>query len=243
MCRYVAQVPILTCLVSHAATPGYSNFEQFKIWGPRMAKGFKKAQWEEWDKQGRPEGTFKYRGKTVPSPLPGMFDGVTLSGRGVRTLTPAELAKQKEKIEAQQAKAETELKALQTRALSLWKKDESCAKELGTVLLKIKALLPHGEFTKWWTAEGLAQARVSYCMRVAAPEGDKTKAARQQAKESPRAKTLAMFNKKVAQLYDVSAKGDADKALDLFQRIVEELKERYEALLAKPKAAAASAGH
>jgi hypothetical protein len=60
-----------------------------------------------------------------------------------------------------------QITALKARALQLWKADDSSAKELGLALLAVRAALKHGVFKKWFLANNLSQARVSYCMRLA----------------------------------------------------------------------------
>jgi hypothetical protein len=62
-----------------------------------------------------------------------------------------------------------EIAGLKAHALTLWKADNSHAKELGYALLEVRAALKyqHGNFKKWWQENKLSQARVSYCMRLA----------------------------------------------------------------------------
>jgi hypothetical protein len=60
-----------------------------------------------------------------------------------------------------------EIYGFQNRALQLYASDESHAKELGQALLKVKTVMKHGDFKKWWQHNNLSQNRVSYCMRVA----------------------------------------------------------------------------
>lgn len=134
-----------------------------------------------------------------------------------------------------------EVIALQNKAVTLWKRDESNAKELGTVLLQIKTIIGHGKFTAWFTKAGLEQNRVSYCMRLAAPEGNKVQAAKERVKKTPRAKALRIVLKKLAKLYDVAEEGDAEKAKELFREIRADIEARFLVALEKSKAKAAAA--
>ena len=120
-----------------------------------------------------------------------------------------------------------EVVALQEKAITLWKKDKSNAEELGKVLLQIKAVLKHGEFTKWWTKAGFEQNRVSYCLRLAAPDGDKVQAAKERTKKTPRAKAFAVVNDKLAKLYKLSESAKDKEAKELYEEICEEIRERF----------------
>ena len=67
-----------------------------------------------------------------------------------------------------------------TRALELWRSDQSSAMELGLAVLAVRAALHnrHGAFKKWWQDNKLSQARVSYCMRLASGKVATAKAQR-----------------------------------------------------------------
>lgn len=128
---------------------------------------------------------------------------------------------------------------LKEKALNLWKKDETTAKELGDTLRAIKKLLPHGEFGKWCRKEKLDQNRVSYCMRLA--EG-KVAEAKAKAKTSPRTKALLTITKKLRKLYDLAESGDEEKlrqAKALLKEIDDEIEEKF---FKKPVAIAKAAG-
>lgn len=131
--------------------------------------------------------------------------------------------------------------ALQDKTVTLWKKDESNAKELGIVLLQIKTIIGHGKFGKWCQKAGLEQNRVSYCMRLAAPEGNKVQAAKERVKKSPRAKALRDVLKKVSALYDLAEQGETEKAKELFKEIKTYIEAKIITALDKPKAKAAAA--
>jgi hypothetical protein len=150
---------------------------------------------------------------------------------------PGELsALEKEHYQAEKKAVSEEVVALQDKAVALWKKDESTAKELGTLLLQIKAIVGHGAFTKWFTKAGLEQNRVSYCVRLAAPEGNKVQAANERVKKSPRARALRTVLKKLAALYDVAEAGEREKAKELLKEITEMINEKF---MPKAKATAA----
>ena len=146
--------------------------------------------------------------------------------------TKEEIAKAKHDL----ATVEEELLGLQDKALKLWKKDETTAKELGETLLKIKKLLPHGEFGRWWRKEKLDQNRVSYCMRLAE---DKVADAKAKATTSPRTKALLTITKKLRKLYDLAKANEIQRAKELLKEIDAEIEERF---FNKPKALGASAG-
>jgi hypothetical protein len=190
-------------------------------------KGITTSQFDEWVKQGRPEDTFLYRGKTLQAPMPGIYEGLMRGGSTrLHRIDPVKLKVLQEQVEAAQEKQATDLKDLKAEAVSLWKKDNSHACKLGEVLLKIKSLLKHGEFTKWWTEAEFSQARVSYCMRLAAPEGDKVKTSKDKAKKSPRTKAVSSISKKVAALYDAIAKESDNETLEqIIDEIITEVKE------------------
>jgi hypothetical protein len=63
--------------------------------------------------------------------------------------------------------SQEKIAALQNQALKLWHADNNHAKKLGLALVAVRAAMPHGAFTPWWKEQGLTQARVSYCMRLA----------------------------------------------------------------------------
>jgi hypothetical protein len=146
-----------------------------------------------------------------------------------------ELAGLVSKLESRSRVLENEITALQSKAVALWTKDQSNARDLGKMLLEIRALMPHGAFKEWWTREKLDQSRVSYCMRLAQGKVAEAKA---QAKSSPRAKALLSITKKLRSLYDLAEAGDVQGAKDLLKEIDLEIEERF---FEKPKARAASA--
>jgi hypothetical protein len=144
-----------------------------------------------------------------------------------------ELNKLEAKVETQK---EAKLQSLQNTAVALWKKEQSNTVELGKSLLAIKAMVDHGEFKKWWTKEGMNQGRVSYCMRVADPKGNKVKEAKEKTQSTPRAKALGAVNKKLAQLWSLAEAGEGQKARELFDEVVAEIRARF-----MPKAKAQNA--
>lgn len=200
-----------------------------------------RAQSERWLKLGKPK-TFKWRGKVIEGPTLDMFQNVEQMWRG-GVIYAHEIEKAEKHIEVLQEKLDAtqeKLKELQAKAVALWKKDETSAHELGGLLWEIKALMKHGDFHKWWTRAGLSQARVSYCMRVAAPEGDKVKAAKEKVRQTPRAKAFSLVNDKLSKLWELASENNTQKANELFQEIIAEIKERFIANL-KTKTMAANA--
>jgi len=136
-----------------------------------------------------------------------------------------ELAKVISQLGVQSPILEKEISDLQQKALVLWKTDQSNAHELGKLLLQIKALLPHGEFKKWWTKENLSQARVSYCMRLASPKGDKVAAAKKKAKKSHRTVFLHTVTTSFRELYEIARAGDKQRTEELLEQVVAEIRE------------------
>jgi hypothetical protein len=70
------------------------------------------------------------------------------------------------------------IQALQERALSLWKVDETCALQLGRALVAVREAMRaegHGNFTAWYRAAKLSENRVQYCLRLAEGKVDKAK--------------------------------------------------------------------
>jgi hypothetical protein len=193
-----------------------------------MAKGITHAQYEKWNKLGRPE-TFTYRGKTIDTRMFKTIYGTDYADNitGL-VMTPKEL-------KAAYEKSESKLSGLQKEALELWKKDESHAHKLGTVLHQIKVLLPHGAFGKWCEEEGLTQSRVSYCLQLAHPEGDKVAASKKRLKLSPRTRTITTFVGNLRALYDAMEKRDADLAEGLYKDLRQQLDEMLAAAKQPPQ--------
>jgi predicted transcriptional regulator len=184
----------------------------------RKPKGISIHQYDAWVKQGRPTGTFEYRGKTIQAPIDGLY-GIMERGGGPNLYTPDQLEKMKEKIESAQEKIGEELKALKIEAKRLWRQDESHAKELGEVLIKIRdKSLKRGDFKEWWMAEGFTQHRVSYCLRVAE---DKVKEGKKKTKESARVVALSSIHTKLSSLYSAIEKGtSAEEVSKLVEDII-----------------------
>jgi len=182
-----------------------------------IVEGFTKPQFDAWVEQGRPEGTFEYRGKKIESPIPGLYGFLERKG-GQDLYRPDQLEKMKEKIEATQAKIVDELKTLKAEALKLWEKDNSHARELGEVLVKIRdKSATRGDFKDWWTEAGFTQSRVSYCLRVAE---DKVIPAKRAAKNSPRTVVLSSIGKKLSDLYTAIEK---ESSTETIEKLVEEI--------------------
>jgi hypothetical protein len=210
-----------------------------------IVEGFTQPQYDAWVEQGRPEGTFEYRGKKIESPIPGLYGLLERKG-GQDLYRPDQLEKMKEKIEATQDKIASELKKLKAEALKLWEKDSSHARELGEVLVKIRdKSATRGDFKDWWTEAGFTQSRVSYCLRVAE---DKIVPAKRKTKESPRFVVLSSIGKKLSDLYSAIEKDDSAETIE---KLVEEIVKDVQGLrltvvpkekAPKKKARAAGAG-
>jgi len=160
----------------------------------------------DWTAAGRPD---KWKWKHATPPLDFFNKQVT------------ELDKKNAAIE--QKMVSEAVTNLQEEALALYKKDESNAHKLGTLLLDIKKLLPKGRFTKWCKKEGLEQSRVSYCMRVADPEGNKVKKANQRRKNDVRYKVLARYKNTIRDFWDAKEKRDLPTCVKLYEEIHAEL--------------------
>jgi hypothetical protein len=176
------------------------------------------AAWNKWVKEGKPR-QFLWRGK-VQVPLAFMFE-----------------EENQDKPAVQVAKVEeTALQKLQDRAIALWEKEQSNARELGKTLVEIRDKMGYGEFGKWWKEKKLDQNRVSYCMRLV--EG-KVADAKAKAKGSPRTKAVADVTKDLRKLYDLANADKEDAAKQLLEKIIRDIKERF---FKKPLALAASNG-
>jgi hypothetical protein len=115
--------------------------------------------------------------------------------------------------------------ALQEEALALYKKDESNAKRLGKVLLDIRDLLKpvRGAFTKWWTFEGLDQNRVSYCMMLADPEGNKVTKAKKEREKKLRFRVLSRYKTTIRDFWDAKERRDLKTCEKLYGEIHTEM--------------------
>ena len=156
---------------------------------------------------------------------------------GISNADPAQLEKIQEKVQAKLEKHEEKLEDLKNQALKLYEEHvehEKSSLQLGRVLVKIRTMTGHGDFTKWWKKEKLTQARVSYCLRLAQgkiPPPDERK-------QSPRAKVLSSIGKKVAALYDAIAKETDKETLDgMIAKVVAEIKNLSQTVEVKTKPA------
>jgi cell fate (sporulation/competence/biofilm development) regulator YmcA (YheA/YmcA/DUF963 family) len=148
----------------------------------------------------------------------------------------SELQKQEAKIHLEAAKHSDELEELQKEALRLWKADKKSALAVGKILVKVQekmASMPHGAFKRWWVAEGLQKNRVSYCMRLASPKGNKVKESKERRARTPRAVAFSLVNDKLQKLWKLGEENNTQKANELYQEIISEIKERFIANLKK----------
>jgi hypothetical protein len=82
--------------------------------------------------------------------------------------------------------SKSELRALQSTALGLWKEHKKSVRELGEAFIKVRDAMEYGAFGAWLKTHGIPQNRASYCMRVATgKEGKKA-----QKKPKPVSKNL-----------------------------------------------------
>lgn len=132
-------------------------------------------------------------------------------------------AKKKAKSKPQYTKEK--IITLQRRALQLYKADESHAIELGFALLEVKKALKgsgKGAFEKWWIANKLSQARVSYCMRAAQGKVAAAKTKRRSPFKGAYASVVVRTKKEVDDLFRayVEPQPQTEEAVDkVYQRL------------------------
>jgi len=167
--------------------------------------------YKAWDKAGRPAGPFVFRKQTFNgSMLKSMFEPLPIPPPG-----PVLASASPEALEAALAKQKSDLATLQTKALALWKKDGSNARELGAVLNQVKHLMPHGGFAKWLEANKVDRNRASYCMRL---DNGKQENAKDKT-PTARAKWFDRLNDALSDMYAYAQKRDAEKAQKLYNEI------------------------
>jgi DNA polymerase III sliding clamp (beta) subunit (PCNA family) len=115
--------------------------------------------------------------------------------------------------------------ALKARAVALWNADrevfgrsQDSARALGDALVKVKAVIPHGEFKPWLKENGIDRNRASYCMRVVTGKDAAAKA-----KAAPHVVTikngmLVRWNDKIFKVLE-SSEWKADELAE-FHRLV-----------------------
>jgi hypothetical protein len=154
-----------------------------------------------------------------------------------------DLEKKQAKLMLEADKRFDELQDLQEEAVRLWRADGKSALALGKVLVKVQekmAGLHRGAFKRWWVSEGLEKNRVYYCIRLASPKGNKVKESKERRARTARAVAFSVVNDKLQKLWKLGEESNTQKANELLQEIVAEIKERFIANL-KTKAMAASA--
>jgi hypothetical protein len=148
------------------------------------------------------------------------------------------MAKAKDLTSAQMkialAKKETEVSALQDKALTLWKKEKSQAQELGEVLNKLKPLMDHGTFHPWLDENKIDRNHASYCMRLA---NGKHAASRKRngGKQSQRGQLFSKVRASLRDMYAFSQKREAGKAQQMYNEIKRLLDSLMREAMSPPK--------